>query len=170
MPLDTKSRQVLEITPEHGSDTRLVTVTVSCGSRWHCVRTHPQAEHWALDELLRQGWRAYLPLHLEQRRIVPLFSRYAFVAFDPLQDAWGAIRHTRGVADLLCHDIGQPTAIPPGIVEDLIARTSPRRVVDDPGSAPFPDPAPTRQHWQNITSLSASARNALLLRLFGRAE
>jgi transcription antitermination factor NusG len=167
MPLDTKRSQVVEITPEHDAATRVVTVTASCGSRWHCVRTHAQAEHWALEELSRQRWQAYLPLHLEQRRIVPLFSRYLFVAFAPLHDAWGAIRHTRGVADLLCHDIGQPTPIPPGVVEDLIARTSPRRVVDDPGSAPFPNPNVRRAHWQNITALSADDRNTLLLRLFG---
>lgn len=148
--------------------TRLVTVSASCGSRWHCVRTHPQTEHWALDELSRQNWRAYLPLHLEQRRIVPLFSRYAFVAFDPVRDAWGPILHTRGVVGLICHAVGCPTPIPHGVVEDLQARTSPRGVVDDPGSAPFPDPIRQRAHWQNITTLSADARNALLLRLFGK--
>ena len=167
MPLDTKSRQVVDFAPEHGNETSFVAVPLPCGSRWHCVRTHAQAEHWALDELTRQRWLAYLPLHLDNRRIVPLFSRYLFVAFAPLQDAWGAIRHTRGVAELLCHDIGQPSAVPPGVVEDLIARTSPRRIVDDPGSAPFPNPQPQRARWQNITSLSADARTALLLRLFG---
>jgi hypothetical protein len=84
-----------------------------------------------------------------------------------MRDAWGPIRHSRGVVDLIRHDIGQPTPIPPGIVEDLIARTSPRRIVDDPGSAPFPNPNVRRAHWQNITALSADDRNALLFRLFG---
>jgi hypothetical protein len=54
------------------------------------------------------------------------------------------------------------------VVEELIARTSPRRIVDDPGSASFPDPAVPRQHWQNLTRLSARARGELLMRLFGR--
>jgi hypothetical protein len=55
-----------------------------------------------------------------------------------------------------------------GVVKELIARTSPRRIVDDPGSAAFPDPAPPRQHWKDITRLSGRQRTDLMLRLFGR--
>ena len=54
------------------------------------------------------------------------------------------------------------------MVEKLIARASPpRRIVDDPGSASFPDPAVSRQHWQNLTALYGNARRELLLCLFG---
>jgi len=173
MPLDVESRQVVDIAA-HEIGTSLDTVPISSGRRpdgprWHCVWAIPAREHLALQALTEQRWNAYLPLHWDRHHgIVPLFRRYLFVAFDASNDPWGPIRHSRGVADLIRHDDGQPTPIPPGIVEDLIARTSPRRIVDDPGSAPFPDPHVARQHWQNITSLSASARNALLLRLFGR--
>jgi hypothetical protein len=62
----------------------------------------------------------------------------------------------------------RPTPLGIGVVEELIARTSPRRIVDDPGSAAFPDPAVRRQHWQDLSRLSARARGELLLRLFGR--
>jgi hypothetical protein len=42
-----------------------------------------------------------------------------------------------------------------------------RRIVDDPGSVPWPHPAAQRQHWQDLTRLSGKARGELLLRLFG---
>jgi transcription antitermination factor NusG len=168
MPLDTKRSQVVEITPEHDAATRVVTVPASCGSRWHCVWTYPLEEHRALAELTNQRFQAYLPLHLERPgAIVPLFPRYAFVRFNARRDPWGSILHTRGVASLVCSVVGHPTSIPHGVVEDLIARTSPRRIVDDPGSSPFPNPNVRRAHWHNITALSADDRNALLLRLFG---
>jgi transcription antitermination factor NusG len=130
--------------------------------------TYPKEEYRALAELNNQRFEAYLPLHLEKTgAIVPLFSRYLMVAFDARRDPWGSILHTRGVASLVCSVVGHPTSIPHGVVEDLIARTSPRRIVDDPGSAPFPNPNVLRAHWQNITALSADDRNALLSRLFG---
>lgn len=173
MPLDRDSSQVVDIAA-HEIGTSLDTVPISSGrrpsgARWHCVWAIPAREHLALQTLTEQGWSAYLPLHWDRHHgIVPLFRRYLFCQFDPMRDPWGPIRHSRGVADLIRHDDGQPTAVPHGVVEDLIARTSPRRIVDDPGSAPFPNPTPQRAHWQNITALSATARNALLLRLFGR--
>jgi transcription antitermination factor NusG len=173
MALDTKRSQVVDIAA-HEIGTSLDTVPISSGRRpdgprWHCVWTLTAREHLALQTLTEQGWNAYLPLHLDRHEytIVPLFRRYLFCQFDAMRDAWGPIRHSRGVVDLIRHDIGQPTPIPPGIVEDLIARTSPRRIVDDPGSAPFPNPNVRRAHWQNITALSADDRNALLFRLFG---
>lgn len=172
MPLDRDSSQVVDIAA-HDRGTSLDTVPQSGGcARWHCVWTEPIREFLALCELREQGFQTYLPLHLdrhadrhaERNCITPLFKRYLFVAFSR-SDPWGSILRTRGVAGLITHGIGQPTAVTPGVVEELIARTSPRGVVDDPGDARQPA---ARQHWQNITALSASARNALLLRLFGR--
>lgn len=108
-----------------------------CGShtRWHCAWTHPQQERRALRELGNQAIAAYLPLHLDRRtrQLSALFPRYLFVRFDADRDPWGAIRSTRGVAGLIYHGLGQPAALPAGIIEDLIGRTSGRGVVDDPG-------------------------------------
>ncbi len=91
------------------------------------------------------------------------FRGYVFVRFDPTSDQWRRIHRSRGIAGLIGVTTDRPTALGIGIVEELIARTSPRRIVDDPGSASFLDPATHRQHWQDIT-----ARGELLLRLFGR--
>lgn len=149
---------------------------VSCGAssaRWHCAVTQPVREHLAACELRAAGWRVYLPLHLERpighperNRIVPLFRRYCFVAFGP-NDWWGLINRTRGVVSLISHGIGQPTPLPVGVVEDLIARTSQRGVVDDmPDATTQRPPQAGRGVWRNIGALSADERLAVLQRLF----
>jgi transcription antitermination factor NusG len=137
--------------------------------RWHCVATKYGQQTAAEAALAAAGWPVFFPLHLDRRtqRIGPLWPGYGAVAFDLDEPHWPAIYRTHGIFTILSND-RRPVPFPAGIIEELIARTSPRRIVDDPGSAPFPDPAPTRQHWQNITALSADARTALLLRLFGR--
>jgi transcription antitermination factor NusG len=172
MPLDRHGSQVLE-NARRDCGTSLAKAPQSGGcAQWHCVWTEPIREFLALCELREQGFHAYLPLHLdrhadrhaERNCITPLFKRYLFVRFIAKSDPWGSILRTRGVVALITHGIGKPTPVAPGVVEELIARTSHRGVVDDPGDARKPA---TRQHWQNITALSADARTALLLRLFG---
>jgi hypothetical protein len=78
------------------------------------------------------------------------------------------IYRSRGIAGLIGEATDRPTPIAIGIIEELIGRTSPRRIVDDPGSAPFPNPGADRRHWQDITHQPARMREELLLRLFGR--
>ena len=145
-----------------------------CGSRWFCVVTLPHQEHRAARELGNQGYATFLPLHLachgmHHTAVVPLFPGYTFTAFDPAVAAWGAIRSTRGVLALIRHAPDRPTPLPSGVVENLIERTSPRGIVDDPGDiAPHSTPhASQPPEWQNITSLGSSARVRLLCRLFG---
>lgn len=148
--------------------------------RWHCAATHGQQEHRALSELLAQGFDAYLPLHLDRRgevdRIIPMFAGYVFVGFDADSEPWGKVQNTRGVWGLLMSAPGRPQPVPVGIVEDLIARTSARRVVDDPGTSrrhaymalgsrarvtdgPF-------EGWEGVCTLSGPSRVRLLLSLF----
>src|SRR4051812_40177984 len=80
---------------------------LGCGSRWAVCQSHPQAERWALANLSRQGFDAYLPLHTVQRRdrvvptlfhpvSVPLFTSYLFVAIQ--SPYWAPIQHTLGVS------------------------------------------------------------------------
>lgn len=142
---------------------------MSCGSRWFCAWVHEDEEHRAVQHLNRQAFQTYLPLHVERRSILlPLFPGYLFIRFDPDVDQWGKIRSTRGVGGLIRHGTTRPTAIQPGVIEDLIARTSPRGVVDDMGDAPPVGLAGGgRQTWRNLGALSRSDRLAVLYRLFG---
>ena len=156
---------------------------MSCGSRWHCVWTHPQREHAALYDIGSKGIPTFLPLHAERgdrisrrpERIVPLWSRYLFVQFDPNADQWRRIYRSNGVGGLICHAPEKPTPVPHGVVEHLMARTSQRGVVDDPGSAPRPDiplgsPVEVRDGplagLRGLVSKSGPERVLVLLRLF----
>lgn len=118
----------------------------ACGSRWAVCQTHPQAERWALANLTRQSFDAYLPLMAVQRRDratpsmlhtveQPLFSGYVFVAI--ASPFWAPIQHTRGVARLLMAG-NQPHYLFPGVLEAVRASESVRRhpVADMPQWAP----------------------------------
>jgi hypothetical protein len=151
----------------------------SCGSRtgprWHCAWTHPGCELQATNAIRACGFDAFLPLHLQQRNasrfeIVPAFPRYVFARFDAQHDAWGAIVNCRGVAGLICHAIGQPTPIPDYAMNELLARTSDRGIVDDP--AELPRDAPQVGYvspWHGMTGMDQDARVRLLIRLFGES-
>lgn len=96
---------------------------------WHVVHTQPNGEERAAQNLLRQGFEAYLPLYRRRtrhaRRIVtasrPLFPRYLFVRFDADAVRWRSINGTFGVVRLLCHG-ERPLAVPPGVVESIHQR------------------------------------------------
>jgi transcription antitermination factor NusG len=145
------------------------------GSRWHCASTHPNQETRAELSVMELGFTVFLPLHAErgysgaETHIVPLFRGYVLVQFSAQLDQWRRIYRARGIAGIIGVTGDQPTAFPVGVIEELLARTSARRIVDDPGAEP-PAIAEPRQHWQDITRLSAKARSELMLRLFGRED
>ena len=98
--------------------------------RWAVAQTHPQAEHFANSNLQRNGYQTYLPLHTLQRRdrsiptlmhavVVPLFTRYLFVAHDN-PDLWRPIRETPGVASVITAG-GKVQYARPGAVEAVQA-------------------------------------------------
>jgi transcriptional antiterminator RfaH len=96
---------------------------------WYAVRTKPLAEARALENLRRQGYRAYLPRarvelrHARRRRIVlrPLFPRYLFAGLDRSSMPWRPILSTFGVSDLVRVG-GEPARVPPEIVAALEGR------------------------------------------------
>lgn len=84
--------------------------TFGQGPTWFVLSTHWRQEKLALENLQRQGFEAYLPMHqVEVRprgqpaRVVPLplFPRYMFVAADLATMGWRAIYSTRGVQGVL---------------------------------------------------------------------
>ena len=74
-------------------------------SRWYVVHTRPHQERRAEANLLRQGYRAWLPQMERSRRHArrietvrtPLFPGYLFVELDIAREAWCAINGTFGV-------------------------------------------------------------------------
>lgn len=97
---------------------------------WYVIYTRPQAEERALENLIRQGYQAYLPRyrklvnHARRRQAVlrPLFPRYLFAGLDRAEMRWRPILSTFGVADLVRTGGGEPERIPDEIVSTLRER------------------------------------------------
>lgn len=96
---------------------------------WYAVQTKPHSEGRALDNLLRQGYGAYLPRarvelsHARRRQIVlrPLFPRYLFAGLDRASMPWRPILSTFGVTDLVRAG-GEPAPVPAPIIAALQER------------------------------------------------
>ena len=99
-------------------------------SRWYVVHTRPHQERRAEANLLRQGYRAWLPQMERSRRHArrietvrtPLFPGYLFVELDIAREAWCAINGTFGVRRLLTEG-PCPQALPDGFVAALQGAT-----------------------------------------------
>jgi transcriptional antiterminator RfaH len=93
---------------------------------WHVVHTKPRQELRAQENLINQGYECFLPMirvqKARQGRLhtvdEPMFSRYLFARFNPLEQSWGAIRSTLGVARLVSFG-QQPAKVPDEIIEFL---------------------------------------------------
>lgn len=96
---------------------------------WYAVYTQPNAEIKALDNLLRQGYAAYLPRyrtqvrHARRREIVlrPLFPRYLFAGIDRAVMPWRPILSTFGVVDIVRAG-AEPTPVAAEIVAAIRER------------------------------------------------
>jgi transcriptional antiterminator RfaH len=96
---------------------------------WYAVYTRPRAETTALDNLLRQGYRAYLPCyravisHARRRQTVsrPLFPRYLFAGLDRAAMRWRPILSTIGVSGVV-RTGEEPAPVPDGLVAALRAQ------------------------------------------------
>ncbi len=83
----------------------------------------------AAEHLARQAFDVYCPRFQKRRSHAgrvehipsPLFPRYLFVAFDPAEPAWRAIRSTRGVVDLV-RSGSEPAWIDDGVVAEIRGR------------------------------------------------
>jgi transcriptional antiterminator RfaH len=125
------------------------------GPRWHVAITDPGAEQWALQNLVRAGYEAYLPMIDElrgdvvlrtQRRIVsvPLWPGYVLVEFDAGTSEWRPIPYLEGVRALLGATPERPTPLPRGLVERLQATSDARVLRSLPEEAPIQAGAPLR--------------------------
>jgi transcriptional antiterminator RfaH len=96
---------------------------------WYAVYTRPRAEDIARDNLMRQGYRAYLPRyrtwvsHARRRQTAlrPLFPRYLFAGVDGTSMRWRPILSTVGVSGVIRAG-DMPVAVPDGLVAALRAQ------------------------------------------------
>ena len=156
---------------------------VDFGARWYAVVTHAQAEMWALQNLVRQGYDAYLPMIEEERRdkVTPTITRivssvmwpgYVFVFADIRRDNWRPIAHTNGVRSILGTHPERPAPLPVGLLEAIQASADDRRIVRSAppaiaeGSALSITAGPFADH-RGVCLWSDATRVGIALSLFG---
>jgi len=96
---------------------------------WYLAQYKPNSHRIAERNLARQGFRTFLPMAEETRRLRgrfvtqarPLFVGYLFVALDPRDGAWRAVNATLGITRLVSLG-GDPTPLPPDLVGQLMLR------------------------------------------------
>jgi len=109
-------------------------------SEWCVINTLPHQEARAEANLVRQGYRAWLPTFERSRRHarridtvrVPLFPGYIFVELDLQDELWAPINGTFGVRRLLCQR-ERPAIVSKNFIETL------RGTIDDEGLVAIPD-------------------------------
>lgn len=150
--------------------------------RWYAVHARPSAEAKAAENLLRQGYAAYLPRHRRwvrhaRRRTAvlrPLFPRYLFVGIDRASMAWRPVLSTIGVANLVCGG-GEPIPVPDAVI-DMLRRHERQGDFDElaparrlqPGDPVRLSDGPFAQIVGRLVAASDHARVVVLFELLGR--
>lgn len=101
-------------------------ISYRSGPGWYVVYTSPQAEVSTVKALVAAGYGAYAPVERKvvvrrRRKVdveVPLFSRYAFVSFDPNLDDWGPILKVDGV-EVLLQNGDVPSRVPTAWIDGI---------------------------------------------------
>ena len=151
---------------------------------WYAVCCKPRQETVAEENLLRQGFRVYLPrIRIRQRRrgqwldaVEVLFPRYIFIRLDPQRRSIAPVRSTRGVVGLVRFG-GQPAVVPDAVMDALLQRA-------DAASGLHPDKRPLFSAGEPIklvdgplsgmegvfTQMDGDKRVIVLLELLGKAN
>jgi transcriptional antiterminator RfaH len=114
-----------------------VVTRMSDTPRWYVLRILPRQDAVAEINLVRQGFRPFVPRVIVTKRHArkfetrreELFPRYGFVRLNLDADRWRSINGTYGVERLMMTR-EQPTPVPVGIVESLLACADQFGVVD----------------------------------------
>ena len=105
---------------------------MSAEEYWYAVCCKPRQEAIAEENLLRQGYRVYLPRIQSQRHrhgqwtgvVEALFPRYLFIRVAPTLRSTAPVRSTRGAICLVRFG-GQPTVVPQEAIDTIVQREAP---------------------------------------------
>jgi transcriptional antiterminator RfaH len=155
-------------------------------SSWFLAQLKPNCVNVAERNLVRQGFRTFLPMEVGTKRqkgkfftaLRPLFPGYIFVSFDPALGHWPAINSTYGVTRLVSFS-EKPAPVPLDIMSQLMLRCDlsgkllPHKLLK-PGdlvritTGPFADIvakienlAPTRRVWVLMDLMGGQTRVAI---------
>ena len=96
---------------------------------WFVIQFKPNSHYHATNNLNRQGFETFLPLHdttlRRNSRFVkstkPLFPGYMFVSFNKAENKWQKIKNTYGVSRLITFN-SSLKSIPSTFVDNLMKR------------------------------------------------
>ena len=148
---------------------------------WCVVNSLPHQEGRAEANLVRQGYRVWLPTFRRSRRharrietvLAPLFPGYLFVELNLTQQIWSPINGTFGVRRLLCENM-RPACVPNSFMEALQKRTNDEGIVAMAASSLRPGQkvrlvaGPFIDCIGTLLRLDAKDRVALLLSILGQ--
>jgi transcriptional antiterminator RfaH len=151
---------------------------------WYAVCCKPRQEAIAEENLLRQGYRVYLPrIRSERRRqgqwtniVEPLFPRYLFIRVDPTLRSTAPVRSTRGAIGLVRFG-GQPAEIPEAVIEAIMQREAPESGLHQDNRPMFCAGEPVRLEEGPLAGMEGifiekdgEKRVIVLLELLGKAN
>jgi transcriptional antiterminator RfaH len=104
---------------------------------WYVVQTQVNAEAKAARNLIRQGFKVYLPRYLKRRSharkiekvAAPLFPRYLFVQIDLATQRWRSIHSTFGVSRLVTNG-PDPAPVANDVLQMLRAKEDNRGFIE----------------------------------------
>ena len=96
---------------------------------WYLVQFKPNAHRVAERNLVRQGFRTFLPVHRVtirntlkfKEKLKPLFPGYMFISVMTNNPDWRKVSSTLGVSRIVSFD-GKPKAMPERLVSDIMLR------------------------------------------------
>lgn len=150
-----------------------------CGTTWFLAQTKPNSHRVAERNLGRQGFKTFLPLQEETKRVRgnfstqmrPLFPGYLFVAFDVEIGGWRAVNSTYGITRLV--NFGkQPTPVPLDLVSTLMLRCDregklmPPKLLE-PGDEVMVTKGPFAEFIAKIESIAPDRRVWVLMEIMG---
>lgn len=158
------------------------TAALAATPTWFAAQLRPNGAQIAKINLERQGFRTFLPRVERDRRtgtkfqsvLQPLFPGYIFLTFPDAPGAWRSISNTRGVTRLVCVASNQPSALPAGLVEALMAQCDANGLVTPPD---LPQPGetvrltrgPFAEFLGEVLSVDADRRVWMLIELLGQS-
>ena len=151
------------------------------GTSWFLAQMKPNSHRIAELNLGRQGFRTFLPLQEETKRVRgkfttqmrPLFPGYLFVAFDVERGGWRAVNSTYGITRLV--SLGkEPTPVPLDLVSTLMLRCdregklmSPKLLA--PGDEVMVTKGPFAEFIATIERITPDRRVWVLMEIMGGA-
>lgn len=149
------------------------------GTTWFLAQFKPNSHNIAERNLVRQGFRTFLPMQEATTRargkfstqMRPLFPGYIFVALDMLQGGWRAVNSTYGITRLV--SLGkEPTPVPLDLVSQLMLRCDragkllpPKRL--KPGDQVMLAKGPFTDFVATIESIAPERRVWVLMEIMG---